>query len=554
MTPHSAAVSSFDLVIRSQWLKSYTLGVGSLRIGRERGSDICLEDKRVSAAHARIIGRDDGTFLIEDLKSYNGTYLDGHKLQPFEPVPLRDGCRVRVCEFSLVFHLPAAPVQPSGSTEPTILGTLDDMSSLSLSARADRAAVVLRAVLEINRLLAGTTDLNQVLGRAIEELFAVFPQAEYGFILTEEPDGKLYPRATRRREGAGVDTGQITLSQTVLEHVMRNGQGLIISGAENSGALTLTDSFNITGIRTALCVPVLGQTGRPIGFIQLDARLQSASFDEEDLELLAAVSVPVGVVIENHRLLKERAALVAAGEVQAALLPRCRPSAAGYVSWEHYHPALEVGGDYYDYVPVEIRTRDGREDWVRWAVALGDVSGKGMPAALVMAKLSAEVRHLVRAGCPPDRVAASLNRDLFDVDIPGRFVTFLLVMVDAERHTLTAVNAGHMPALIRRADGTTETFVDAEAAMPLGIERDTRFRTAETTLGPGDVAVMFTDGVNEALGRDDTFFGIEGVRRALAGARGGAKDLGEAILRDVRRHSIGRPQSDDIALVCFGRE
>ena len=289
------------------------------------------------------------------------------------------------------------------------------MSSSSLSARVDRAASVLRAVLQINRLLGETPDLDPVLGRALDEMLAIYPQAEFGFILTEDPDGRLRTRATRHRDHPDGSDDPISLSRTVLDHVMREGKGLIISDTELDGGPTLTDSFNVTGIRTALCVPVLGREGRAIGIIQLDSRRKHVSFGQEDLELLAAVSVPIGVVVENHRLLKERASLVAAAEVQSALLPRRRPAAPGYATWEFYQPALEVGGDYYDYIPIELDNGGGTdcegqgqgegEDaaWLRWGVALGDVCGKGMPAALLMAKLSAEARFLVRAGARPRR-------------------------------------------------------------------------------------------------------------------------------------------------------
>jgi sigma-B regulation protein RsbU (phosphoserine phosphatase) len=558
MTEPGAVVPTLELIGKSGPARVYRLGTGTFRIGRERSSDVWLDDKRVSAAHARIIGEPDGTYLVEDLRSYNSTYLDGQPLAPFVPATLRDGSRIRICEYTLVFQRPTVELRHAGAGEPTIIGTLDDMSSVSLSARGERAPAVLRAVLEINRVLGGTLELGDVLDRALRELLQIFTQAECGFVLTEEFDGKLCPRATRRRESAAGPDAPITLSRTVLEHVMRGGKGLIVSSAEGVGEIPLTESFDVTGIRTALCAPVFGRGGRPIGIIQLDSRRSAVSFGPEDLELLAAVAVPIGVVVENHRLMRERAALVAAGEVQAALLPRRRPSAPGYESWEHYQPALEVGGDYYDYIPVETRAGpgpDGQSDsWVRWAVALGDVSGKGMPAALLMANLSAEVRHLVRAGYPPEAIAERVNRDLYDAGIPGKFVTFLLLTVDADSHRLAVVNAGHYPPLVRRAGGSTEALGCAESSLPLGVERDVPYRRAETVLGPGDVVVLFTDGVNEAMGRDDSQLGVGAVARVLAAEPGGAEAAGRAILQAVRTHTDGLPQSDDIALVCFGRD
>lgn len=551
MSGRIPVVPTLELFSKSLPGRLYEFHGGTLTIGRDPNSDVVLEDKRVSSSHAKVYRQKENTYFVEDLKSYNHSYLDGQKLEPFAPQPLRAGSRIRICDFTFVFHPEAVEVVDGKSDDPTILSTLDDLSSMNLSSRTDRASMVLRAVLEINRLLGGAAEINQALGRTLEELFAIFSQAECGFILTKEPDGTIIPRATRHRS----NPGQIlTLSRTVLEHVIREGKGLIISDGDSNDEMAIPDSLSGSGIRTALCVPLRGSTGQTIGIIQLDSRVQKAIFGPEDLELLAAVAIPVGVVVENHRLLKERAMLAAAGEVQAALLPRRQPSAPGYVFWERYQPALEVGGDYYDYIPVETFDNEGTVEWVRCAVALADVSGKGMPAALLMANLCAEVRHLVRSGADPREVAFQINRELYDAEIPGRFITLLLVMVNARSHSLVVVNAGHLCPLIRRADGAIEEIGDAEAGMPLGVERDHAFQSVETTLAPGDVVVLFTDGVTEAMNRDHNLFGIEGLARAIETASGSPALIGESILRAVRVHSTGRSQSDDIAIVCFGRQ
>ena len=177
-----------------------------------------------------------------------------------------------------------------------------------------------------------------------------------------------------------------------------------------------------------------------------------------------------------------------------------------------------------------------------------------MPAALLMANLCAEVRHLVRSGVGASAVAERLNHHFFDADIPGRLITFLLVVADTADDRMTVVNAGHMCPMTRRADGTIEIVGDDEVGVPLGVERNIAYRAATTTLGSGDVMVLFTDGVNEAMDPDDKLLGIEGVSRAIASTQGGPAQVGEAIIRAVRTHAAGRPQSDDIAVVCFSRD
>ena len=295
-----------------------------------------------------------------------------------------------------------------------------------------------------------------------------------------------------------------------------------------------------------------GREGPPIGIIQLDSRVKQVSFDQADLELLAAVAVPIGVVVENHGLLEVKASLAAAVEVQAGLLPRKRPVIAGYSFWERYQPALEVGGDYYDYIPVEDGPPVG---CARWAVAVGDVAGKGMPAALLMASLSAEVRHLVRSGAVPNVAARRANLHVYEADLPGRFVTLALAEIDAATHQITLANAGHMPPLVRRADGTVTTIgTEEDSGLPLGIKRDETYGTITTVLAPGEVVVMFTDGVTDAMNKKDQPFGSDNLRKAVATAGRGPSQVGDDVLRALRAHVGSRPQFDDIALVCFGRD
>lgn len=557
MSSGNPVVPTLELISPTLPGRLVELNGDELRIGRDPSSDICLDLRQVSWRHARVVRRDEGHYYVEDLESYNSTYLDGCRLLPRSPTPLKDGSRIRICDVVLLFRLQAVAVDDSKSGAETILDSLEDLSALKLSSHPERAVAVLRAVLGINRLLAGTTELNEVLGNALRELFGIFPAAECGFIVTCESDGRLNPRATRRREGEGPPP---TLSRSVLDHVVREGKALLISDLSGDDRFVGSDSISGVGIRTVMCVPATSRKGETIGLIQLDSRVQTAAFGPADLELLAAVAVPIGVVIENHRLLKERAALSAAGEVQAALLPRRRPTLPGYSFWERYQPALEVGGDYYDYIPVESAPAGDPEETpdpsacMGWAVAVGDVAGKGMPAALLMANLCAEVRHLVRSGTSPEHTAARVSRHIYDADLPGRFVTFVLAMVDGVSHTVRVVNAGHMAPLVRRACGEVEALAPDDSGLPLGVDRGAAYRASSTTLEPGDVVVLFTDGVSEAMGRHDALFGIDALRRVIATAGRNPARVGDAVLRALRSHVGNRPQHDDIALVCFGRD
>jgi len=176
-----------------------------------------------------------------------------------------------------------------------------------------------------------------------------------------------------------------------------------------------------------------------------------------------------------------------------------------------------------------------------------------MPAALLMAKLSSEVRTCLLTETDPIRVVEKLNRQLCDSRFPERFITFLLVILDAETHRLTIVNAGHMGALIRRASGVAEVLGEKEGGPPLAILEGLRYQAVETELNVGDVVVLYTDGVSEAMNPEDQIFRFDRLRRTVLSAPRGPEAVGRAILNAVRTHAAGCPQSDDIGVVCFGR-
>jgi serine phosphatase RsbU (regulator of sigma subunit)/putative methionine-R-sulfoxide reductase with GAF domain len=523
-----------------------------VRIGRDSASDLPIDDQRVSRSHARIVRRADG-FYVEDLDSHNLTYLDELPLPPSTPVALRDGSRISICDHHFVFRRAAIVIRGEEGGDAAVLKTIDDPGTLSGDTRLERPEEVLRAVLEIHRALGGEGDLNEALNRTLKALFDIFRQAECGFILTDEGDGQLNPRAIRRRDG---ETSPPALSRTVLEHVMEAGKALLIADVQAEGKFRTTDSLADSGIRTALCVPVPGREGRPIGILQLDSRSRRTRFGPSDLDLLASAVIPIGMAIENYRLFKARAEAAAARQIQLALLPRHRPDIAGYSFWEHYEPALDVGGDYYDYIPMagSGESRGGSAVPHPWAIALGDVAGKGMPAALMMAHLGAEVRHQAHAEVDPRRIVEGLNRHFQDAKLQDLFITLLLLVIDPLAHRLTVVRAGHACPLLRKADGNVEEIAASERGLPLAIMGNQVYRAATVDLEPGDVVVLYTDGINEALDRHAKLFGIDSVTAALQSARPEAEAAGAAILDAVRAHVGGRTRSDDMTLICFGRD
>jgi serine phosphatase RsbU (regulator of sigma subunit) len=176
-----------------------------------------------------------------------------------------------------------------------------------------------------------------------------------------------------------------------------------------------------------------------------------------------------------------------------------------------------------------------------------------MPAALMMAGICPEVRHLVREGVAPHEVLNRVNRHVLDRGVDDLFVTLALTVIDPRSHRLAVANAGHPVPLIRRSGGAIEEVGCEESGTPLGVARDAAYGSITVGLEPGDVVVLYTDGATDALDRLGQRFGEVRFQRALAEAPDGAAAVGEAIFATVHDHAAGRSQFDDITVVCFGR-
>jgi phosphoserine phosphatase RsbU/P len=541
-------VPTLELIRDGRVVRVFEITGADLHIGRTRGSEIQFDDAKVSRNHARVERRSDGSCHLVDLDSQNHSYVDDKKLIPFHPVCLRDGCRVRIFEHELIFRDPTVGLRKDEEEErSTVLGSIEDLSSVRLARRLAQPVEALEAILDVNRALGGA-DLNEIFARVLDGLMAVFSRAERGFVLTVEPDGSLPLRAARRRGGPRETP---SLSRTIARQVLEQGKPVLISDATLDSDYRGQQSV-ASALRTALVVPLPGSDGKPVGMVQLDSRTDTERFTAPELDLLAALAVPMGIAVENHSLQKKRASWAAAGQIQRALLPRGRPEIPGYGFWECYRPTEEVGGDLYDYIPVGSSALEACEA-SRWAIVLGDVAGKGVPAALMMAGICPEVRHLVRAGAAPHEVLSRVDQRVCSAEFDCRFVTLVFTELDPRFHRLTVASAGHPCPLVRRSGGVIEEVGRAESGTPLGIDDGGAYQSTTVALEPGDVVVLYSDGVTDARERRDKPFGEERLREALAQAPQGAAAVGEAILATVREHSSGRSQFDDITLVCFGR-
>jgi phosphoserine phosphatase RsbU/P len=291
----------------------------------------------------------------------------------------------------------------------------------------------------------------------------------------------------------------------------------------------------------------------PLGIIYVDTNDPYESFNADDLEVLLSVTATAGQALEYaaahqaklHLDRRERE-LATAREVQLHFLPQTPPEIPGYRFFGHYASAEEVGGDYYGYQELS----DGRT-----AISLGDVSGKGISAALIMARLCSEVRYRLATAASVRDGFHQLNEEFAKPENDTWFVTFVLCTLDNQSHLLSLYNAGHMAPICRRAaDGQIEELGEENIGPPLGCSQGIDYDPCTVDLQPGDLVLIYTDGISEAMNADHELYGRSRLLEAVRRAPERLEDLCVWILEDVKRFTQQQPQNDDICLIGFQRE
>jgi serine phosphatase RsbU (regulator of sigma subunit)/pSer/pThr/pTyr-binding forkhead associated (FHA) protein len=570
--PRIFAMPTLEVNTESGEKQFFELSGDETVVGRDQFCDIVLRRHTVSRQHARIVRAPDG-YYVEDLSSLNGTYLNGRRLEG--RTLIKDQDRIHVYEVVTVFH-EAAPDEVraalvgegDGAREPLERSPLPEepgdqgqAASRTMMAPADKSAAVadpssqacFRAALKISVDLEGEQEIDEILPKILDTLFEIFPQAVRGYILLAEgADGHLVPRAIKHREsesGHSVTFGPI--SRKTALHVMSTAEAILMDEGPPEHAADANSSIFEVRSLSMICAPLMGPSRTPLGILYLDTTDPSRRFRQEDLDVLVTVATIAGEQVETAgaRHAPDSAAapqrrLGTAKQVQLQFLPQNRPQITGYRFYDYYQPADEVGGDYFGYILLG----DGR-----LALTIGDVAGKGVSAALLMAHFCAEVRYCLSTSATPADAVNQLNQDLSAETLNYHFVTFALCVLDPAKHRLTIVNAGHLPPLRRRGAVITD-LGGIEGGLPLGCDHGHRYEQVELTLDPGDTVVMYTDGISEAMNAKGEVFGSRRIREAIIRSPAGVERVGQTLLDDVRRFVRGRLPSDDICVVCFARD
>jgi phosphoserine phosphatase RsbU/P len=542
-------------------------------IGRLPECDIILATNGVSRRHAEIrkVGP---AFFVVDLDSRNKTRVNDIELKGGVEHRLNENDRIRICDVEFVYHTlfppkkkepePAAPVMmvtESDGREIPDFRTLEASRSSTMASTV-RPEVKLKAILEITRSLSNELRIDAVAPKILDSLMEIFPGAERLFLMLQDPASKRLvrkafkyrpqKRSTTFNRAVPEDEVPTSISRSIVDFVLGQKKAVLSQDAGEDKNLPSSASISDLKIRSVMCVPLLTPDSKALGIIQLDTS-DRRQFNEDDLDVLAAVASQAAISIQNASALEsllERERLnrdlKIAEQVQKRFLPQGVPSVGGYEFFAHYQPTYQVGGDYYDFVPLAGD---------RMAVALGDVAGKGVAAALMMAKFSGDTRSCMLTENAPAPTATRLNSLLWAAGIEDKFITLGLCVLDASTRRLTLTSAGHTPLIIRRADGRAEEVGHEVSGLPLGVMEDSEYQQTEVQLDPGDVVVIYSDGVTDARSPGDELYDSQTNHRLIkrvAQTFGGPVAVGRAILQDIREFSAGHSQADDITLVCLG--
>ncbi len=451
-------------------------------VGRSTECDLVLPDILLSRRHAELSRRADG-WWVRDLGSLNGTRLNGVRLDSERP--LHGGDVVAMSDWRLEFRDEDAPgARPGGTSarlrDVTELATRSDVEMGALARQSRILGVLTRAAAS----LVATSSAEELLEELLGNLLEAVPARSAGVAFLDAPHAVPPFTASRSREGPPPRA----LDPAMAERVLRLRSAHFSPRVESPDG----DSYS------ALCAPLWfsgagAGPDRLAGCVVLEAGADPTPFVAEDLPLVTAVANLASSRLESLRLREESADkrrleedVRGAARIQASLLPEETPTLPGWELAGSSRLCSAVGGDYYDFALEEGSL----------LVALGDVAGKGLAAALLMAALRAAVRASWRGRGPLPAIVAQVNRNLCETVPANRYATLLLARIDTARGDVEWVNAGHAPALLVRADGSRAPLSDGGTI--LGVFPEESWSEGRTTVGRGDILVLCSDGVFEA--------------------------------------------------------
>ena len=524
------------------------------RIGRQADCDLVLRDGRISRQHAQIV-EERGHLVLEDLGSRHGTFVNQRRvtrqeLQPNDSIDFGLGD-----SFHLIF----------AGEEKRIGDLLERVESAASASSSSPELYHLGVLLEAASAVYGHLLLDDMLGAVVDAAIRV-TGSDRGVLLLADESGELHPAAARGSEQTSLSPAEVRVSKSVLKQVSDKRRELIVADIGEEEALREQASIVGAALRTLLAIPLERQqtirsvdatvvATRPplLGVLYLDSRRPLAAFSELDRRVLRSLAGEAATVVENARLFAEarererlQRELEIATDIQQQLLPKVLPKQAHLAAIGRMVACRAVGGDCYDVVELP-------EGALGFVVA--DVAGKGVPAALLASMLMGTFCATASGDLPLAELAKRVNHKVCDRTSESSYATLFYAAV-TPGGKVEYLNAGHVPALLRRRSGDVTEL--GSLNFPIGMFDFTAYTSATVQLEPRDFLVMYSDGVTEAANPDGEMFGEERLAEVVKSFSGeSAQELLETVVEAVRQFTAGYAQADDITVVVvqyFGQK
>jgi phosphoserine phosphatase RsbU/P len=527
--------------------RTVTLERDRYGLGRTLANELCYPEVSGLSREHLVFERTGANWVLRDLGSTNGTLINGAPVKA--PHVLQPNDRVNAGQLTLTFTEPARPAAPPQTvifiekppTPPggtTLTATLDGLLS---DEREIQGIGHMQAFIRAGRELVGHMPLEKLF-ELILDLSVEAVKASRGVLMTLE-DGELRVRASK---GAG-----FRISSRVRDLVLNERRSLLVRDALRHEALAASESIVAQQIRSVLAVPLQAEN-RVSGLIYLDSPGFIQEFTTEDLNLLTVMGNMAAIRIEHARLIEVEQAeklraqeLAHAAQIQQSILPHKFPAFPDRKEFELHAamvPAKEVGGDFFDFFLLDPE---------HLGFVIGDVSGKGVPAALFMAVSRTLLRAFAQHRATPGDCLAYMNSNLTAQSDSAMFTTVFYGILDTRSGELQFANGGHNRPYVLAVDGQPRPLSE-ESGPIVGIMDGFSYDTYTGRLAPGETLVLYTDGVTEARDKNDAFFGDRRLEQLLAVHCGeSAEQLVASLHAAVQDFAIGEPQADDITVLAL---
>ena len=531
----------------------YAVDVDSLVIGRSSRCDLAVADRCLSRQHLRLFQLD-GTWMVEDLGSRNGTRVNGLLIS--KPSADRVGDAIAVSTSLIVVGGAAADGSEStwDHTQSVFRAATEILSDSARelaqpvtaeNAELQRATNQLRVLNDVHLALADSLTTEELFDAVLDRVFAHL-QPKHGAVFLKHGE-ELIRVAGRSQTDITEDFPEST---SLAREVIDKGLAAVVHDTRTDARFAGAESLVDAGVRTLIAAPLLTPDGA-LGMIVLSSTLAETQFAERDMELLVVVASATGLKMRNLALAEEAAErqrfereVALARRIQVALLPAEMPQIPGIEIFGRNIPSRGVSGDYYQVVE--------RADGDEVAIVIADVSGKGIAASLLTGYVDALFNAYLGEGLGPREIFNRVSPQMNSKTPVEQFATAFLGIYTVATGAIRFASAGHDPTILVRASGEVELL--NPTGMPLGLMPEAVYTASEAHVEPGDTLVLYTDGITEAARPDDEMFERERLIEVCREHRGESpEELAVSIDATVDDFVEGVPYHDDRTLVILRR-